>query len=161
MKLQNSKSSVMLVFSILYLIMIFVVIVVFLFLALRKPGDRKEEGHHQAILIPAPRAKKSAFLPKQPSARLGGPQTRTHRSIPAPPTPGGASRLPRTAPYPPLLELLNGLPQITRLKGSRPSLSERADSLPPNPKTSRRLARIAMQMPISRVRSLTKCAITL
>ncbi len=28
------------------------------------------------------------------------PQTRTHRSIPTPPTPAAASRLPRTVPYP-------------------------------------------------------------
>ena len=28
------------------------------------------------------------------------PRTRTHRSIPAPPTPAGASRLPRAVPYP-------------------------------------------------------------
>src|SRR5437773_3688177 len=28
------------------------------------------------------------------------PRTRTHRSIPAPPTPAGASRLPPTVPYP-------------------------------------------------------------
>src|SRR5688572_4623669 len=40
------------------------------------------------------------------------PETRTHRSIPAPPTPAGASRLPGTVPYRILLELLNGLSQI-------------------------------------------------
>src|SRR5580700_6890720 len=39
------------------------------------------------------------------------PRTRTHRSIPAPPTPAGASPLPRTALTRLPLQLLNGLPQ--------------------------------------------------
>ena len=43
-----------------------------------------------------------SIAPRSMSARgsLGCTTNRTHRSIPAPPTPAGASRLPRTVPYP-------------------------------------------------------------
>src|SRR3954463_2588068 len=59
-------------------------------------------------------SRETARAPRTMSARgppaWAAPRTRTHRSIPAPPTPAGASRLQRTVPYPP--QLLNGLPQM-------------------------------------------------
>src|SRR6266404_4820975 len=46
----------------------------------------------------------ASTAPRTTSARgppaWAAPRTRTHRSIPAPPTPAGASRLPRAVPYP-------------------------------------------------------------
>src|SRR5438067_13005663 len=46
----------------------------------------------------------ASIAPRTTSARgplaWAAPRTRPHRSIPAPPTPAGASRLPRAGPYP-------------------------------------------------------------
>jgi hypothetical protein len=48
----------------------------------------------------------ASIAPRTTSARgpqvWAAPRTRTHRSIPASPTPAGASRLPRAVPYPTL-----------------------------------------------------------
>src|SRR5438874_6092110 len=58
----------------------------------------------------------ASIAPRTTSARgplaWAAPRTHIHRSIPAPPTPAGASRLPRTVPYPIPAELLNGPPHI-------------------------------------------------
>src|SRR6266446_2718068 len=58
----------------------------------RTPAGSRASSRHASI------------VPRTTSARgplaWGAPRTRTHRSIPAPPTPAGASRLPRAVPYP-------------------------------------------------------------
>src|SRR2546428_8635570 len=58
----------------------------------RTPAGLRASSRHASI---APRTT-SAHGPLAWAA----PRTRTHRSIPAPPPPAGASRLPRTVPYP-------------------------------------------------------------
>src|SRR5262245_7635260 len=58
----------------------------------RTPAGSRASSRHTSI---APRTT-SAHGPLAWDA----PRTRTHRSIPAPPTPAGASRLPRTVPCP-------------------------------------------------------------
>src|SRR5437867_13080563 len=58
----------------------------------RTPAGSRASSRHTSI---APRTT-SAHGPLAWAA----PRTRTHRSIPAPPTPAGASRLPLTVPYP-------------------------------------------------------------
>src|SRR5712692_10246557 len=70
----------------------------------RTPAGSRASSRHASI---APRTT-SAHGPLAWAA----PRTRTRRSIPAPPTPAGASRLPRTVLTRLPLELLNGLPQI-------------------------------------------------
>src|ERR1039457_922182 len=58
----------------------------------RTPAGSRASSRHASI------------APRTTSARgplaWAAPRTRTHRSIPAPPTPAGASRLPRAIPYP-------------------------------------------------------------
>src|SRR5688572_20338598 len=58
----------------------------------RTPAGSRASSRHASI------------APRTTSARgqlaWAAPRTRTHRSIPAPPTPAGASRLPRTIPCP-------------------------------------------------------------
>src|SRR5207247_9668360 len=58
----------------------------------RTPADLRDSSRHASI------------APRTTSARgplaWAAPRTRTHRSIPAPPTPAGPSRLPSTAPSP-------------------------------------------------------------
>src|SRR5207245_4999264 len=63
------------------------------------------------------------------------PRIRTHRSIPAPPTPARASRLPRTVPYPTPALAVERLSPDRRARGPRsnrpgPSCSTRRTSLP-------------------------------
>src|SRR6267154_6625133 len=58
----------------------------------RTPAGSRASSRHASI---APRTTSARGPPG-----WGAPRTRTHRSIPAPPTPAGASRLPRTVPYP-------------------------------------------------------------
>src|SRR5262249_51314015 len=58
----------------------------------RTPAGSRASSRHTLI---APRTT-SAHGPLAWAA----PRTRTHRSIPVPPTPAGASRLPRAVPYP-------------------------------------------------------------
>src|SRR2546429_4506316 len=70
----------------------------------RTPAGSRASSRHASI---APRT-----TPARGPLAWAAPRTRTHPSIPAPPTPAGASRLPRTVPAQLPLELLNGLPQI-------------------------------------------------
>src|SRR5207244_2214872 len=58
----------------------------------RTPAGSRASSRHASI---APRTTSA----RDPLA-WAVPRTRTHRSIPAPPTPAGASRLPRAVPYP-------------------------------------------------------------
>src|SRR5438093_8279955 len=58
----------------------------------RTPAGSRASTRHASL---APRTM-SAHGPLAWAA----PRTRTHRSVPAPPTPAGASRLPRAVPYP-------------------------------------------------------------
>src|ERR1700739_2857999 len=62
------------------------------------PPPRRTPAGSRALSRPA------SIAPRTTSARgrlaWAAPRTRTHRSIPAPSTPAGASRLPRTVPYP-------------------------------------------------------------
>src|SRR5256884_5788865 len=64
----------------------------------RTPAGSRASSRHASI------------APRTTSARgplaWAAPRARTHRSIPAPPTPAGASRLPRTVPYPTPAELV-------------------------------------------------------
>src|ERR1043166_4121683 len=90
----------------------------------REGGERREAGEaertqhgmatsaHTASPPPPSRipagsrasSRYASITPRTTSAHgppaWGAPRTRTHRSIPAPPTPAGASRLPRTVPFP-------------------------------------------------------------
>src|SRR5437867_9236099 len=65
--------------------------------ALPPPPSRTPAGSRAS-------SRHASIAPRTTSARgplaWAAPRTRTHRSIPAPPTPAGASRLPRTVPYP-------------------------------------------------------------
>jgi len=70
----------------------------------RTPAGSRASSRHASIALRTT----SARGPRAWAA----PRIRTHRSIPALPTPAGASRLPRAVPCPTLAELLNGLLQI-------------------------------------------------
>src|SRR6476659_9294672 len=83
----------------------------------RTPTGSRALGRHASI------------APRTTSARgplaWAAPRTRTHRSIPAPPTPAGASRLHEQSLTRLPLELLNGLPQIPRTSSAFQSTRSR------------------------------------